>query len=61
MEFMNRIDFAKIIYQKINDNKIILSKQFEDSKETIGYIFIDDLLPKDIALELYNVISYSLY
>lgn len=54
MEFMNRIDFAKIIYQKINDNKIILSKQFEDSKETIGYIFIDDLLPKDIALELYN-------
>lgn len=54
MKFMNRIDFAKIIYQKINDNKIILSKQFEDSKETIGYIFIDDLLPKDIALELYN-------
>ena len=52
MKFMNRIDFAEIIYQKILDNKIVLSKQFIESKETIGFIFIDDLLPEDLALEL---------
>jgi Rps23 Pro-64 3,4-dihydroxylase Tpa1-like proline 4-hydroxylase len=55
MEFMNRIDLAEIIYQKIKDNKIILSKQFKDSKESIGYIYIDDLLPENIAFELYKV------
>jgi len=54
MEFMNRIDFTEIIYQKIIENKIALSKQFIDSKDTIGFIFIDDLLPEDLALELYK-------
>jgi len=54
MEFMNRIDFAELIYQKILDNKIVLSKQFNDSKESIGFIFIDDLLPEDLALELHK-------
>ena len=54
MEFMNRIDFTEIIYQKIIENKIALSKQFIDSKDNIGFIFIDDLLPEDLALELYK-------
>ena len=60
MEFMNRIDFAEIIYQKITDNKTILSKQFEDSKDTIGHIFIDDLLPENITLDLYKVVVHFL-
>ncbi len=51
---MDRIDLANIIYHKINDNKIGLSKQFEDSKQSIGYFFIDDLLPEEITLELYR-------
>jgi Rps23 Pro-64 3,4-dihydroxylase Tpa1-like proline 4-hydroxylase len=55
MEFINRIEFAEIIYKKINDNKTLLSKQFEISKEAIGYVFLDDLLPKEMAIELHKV------
>ena len=55
MEFMNRIELAKIIYKKINDNKVFLSKQFEASKEAIGYVFIDDLLPEELAVELFKI------
>ena len=51
---MNRIDFAEIIYKKIHEYKIELSKQFNDSKDTIGFIFIDDLLPEVLAAELYR-------
>lgn len=54
MEFMNRIDLTEIIFQKIDDNKLILSKQFEDSKQDIGYFFIDDLLPEDLAMQFYK-------
>lgn len=55
MEFINRIRLAEIIYKKIDDNKAILSKQFAASKDAIGYLFIDDLLPEEIAVELYKV------
>lgn len=56
---MNRIEYAEIIYQKIKDSKIILSKQFQDSKETIGYFFIDDLLPDEIANQINAVFPKS--
>lgn len=51
---MNRIDFAEIIYNKIHANKIVLTKQFNDTKETIGFIFLDDLLPEVLAIELHK-------
>ena len=51
---MNRIDLSEIIYHKINDNKNILSNQYQHSKEKIGFIYIDDLLPEEIALELHK-------
>lgn len=56
---MNRIDFSEIIYQKINDNKNILTKQFEVTRETIGYFFIDDILPVEIANQIYTVFPKS--
>lgn len=55
MEFMDRIELAEIIYKKVNDKKALLSKQFEASKEAIGYVIIDDLLPEEIALELHKI------
>ncbi|MEO6174078.1 MAG: 2OG-Fe(II) oxygenase [Flavobacterium circumlabens] len=55
MEFINRIELAEIIYNKINANKTLLASQFAASKKAIGYLFIDDLLPEAIAVSLYNV------
>jgi Rps23 Pro-64 3,4-dihydroxylase Tpa1-like proline 4-hydroxylase len=55
MEFINRVELAKIIYKKINDNKTYLTEQFEISKESIGYVFLDDLLPEEIATELHKI------
>lgn len=55
MEFINRIELAEIIYKKIEDNKTLLIREFATSKDAIGYLFIDDLLPEEIVLKLYKV------
>ena len=55
MEFINRIELAEIIYKRVNDEKFYLSKQFTESKEAIGYFFLDNLLPEEMAAELYKV------
>ena len=52
---MNRTELALLIFEKISENKESLKRQFDASKEAIGYFFLDDLLPADIALEIYNV------
>lgn len=54
MEFINRIELAEIIYKKIEANKTLLTRQFAETKNAIGYLFIDDLLPAKIAVGLYE-------
>jgi Rps23 Pro-64 3,4-dihydroxylase Tpa1-like proline 4-hydroxylase len=51
---MNKSDLALLIFEKISLNKTNLKKQFDASKYAIGYFFLDDLLPNEIALEIYN-------
>ncbi|WP_299670187.1 2OG-Fe(II) oxygenase [uncultured Polaribacter sp.] len=51
---MNRNEIANLIYNQLDKNKETLTAQFLKSKEAIGYFFIDDLLPKDLALEIHN-------
>ncbi len=55
MEFIDRNKFAEIIYKKVNDNKALLSKQFEESKGKIGYFVLDNLLPEEIVLKLHKI------
>ncbi|GIZ10488.1 2OG-Fe(II) oxygenase [Flavobacterium sp. UMI-01] len=55
MEFMDRNSLASRIYDKIQEHKTVLSKQFEETKNGIGYFFIDELLPEDIVLKMYAV------
>jgi len=52
MEFITRIDIAALIYDKIESQKATLKQQFVDSKSGIGYFFVDDLLPREFALNL---------
>ncbi len=52
MEIITRNPIAEIIYSKIEIQKSVLRKQFQDSENGIGYFFIDDLLPEEIALKI---------
>ncbi|MBY8963895.1 2OG-Fe(II) oxygenase [Flavobacterium sp. D11R37] len=51
---MKRQDYSAIIYQNILDNKQTLKQQYESSKSGIGYFYLDNLLPEELALEIYN-------
>lgn len=51
---MNRIELADRIYQEIKSNKVALQLHFADSKQAIGYFYLDNLLPDDIALKIYE-------
>jgi Rps23 Pro-64 3,4-dihydroxylase Tpa1-like proline 4-hydroxylase len=48
-----RKDIATIIITNLNENKEVLKAQFLKSEDTIGYFFMDDVLPKELALEIH--------
>ena len=50
----NRIEIAKLIFDNLNKNKEDLKSQFLKSKDAIGYFYLDDLLPAELALEIHN-------
>lgn len=52
---MNRIEISEIIFNQIRLKKNELRKQYLKSKNKIGYFFIDDLLPKDLAQACFDV------
>lgn len=49
---MKRDEIAQIILSKIEKNKASLQEQYQKTENQIGYFFIDDLLPEDLALQL---------
>ncbi|TXD53331.1 MULTISPECIES: 2OG-Fe(II) oxygenase [unclassified Polaribacter] len=51
---MHRSEIGNFIYQQLDENKEVLKEQFLKSKDNIGYFFLDDLLPKELALEIHN-------
>lgn len=51
---MDRQSYSDLIYNRLLQNKEILKKQYDQSKTAIGYFFIDEVLPDNIALEVYN-------
>ena len=53
MEF-TRKEIAKLIYNNLKSNEIGLKKQFSAHKNEIGFFYIDDLLPTEIALEIHK-------
>jgi Rps23 Pro-64 3,4-dihydroxylase Tpa1-like proline 4-hydroxylase len=48
-------DISEIIYNNIATKKDEIQNLFKASENQIGYFFIDDLLPNEIALECFNV------
>ncbi|MGY8910566.1 MAG: 2OG-Fe(II) oxygenase, partial [Flavobacteriales bacterium] len=51
---MNRAEIGHIIYMQLLENKEVLKQQFLNSKKDIGYFYIDNLLPIDLALEIFE-------
>lgn len=52
---MKRIELANIIYQKLLKEQELLKKQFLQSKDKIGYFYIDNLLPEELALSIQKI------
>ena len=55
MEFISRIDIAGMICERIESQAAFLKQQFSDSKDAIGYFYIDALLPESLARQLYSI------
>lgn len=56
---MNRNELSKLIFDTIYRNKSELKKQFSNSKEKIGYFFLDDLLPSELAYQIHEIFPKS--
>ena len=50
--YSSREDIASLIFEKLNLNKGLLKKQFCLSKESIGFFYLDDLLPYELVLKI---------
>lgn len=55
MENYNRFELADLIFTKIENNKVELKNQFLNSKDAIGFFYLDDLLPDKIAIKIHQV------
>ena len=51
---MNTKEIANIIYNRILEDKSSLISTFTQSKDAIGYFYIDNLLPEELALQISN-------
>ena len=49
---MNRIDLANLIFERLDHEKDRLRSQFRNSDSGIGHLFVDEVLPADIALKI---------
>lgn len=50
----NRKEISKLITKKLNLEIEVLQQQFLKSKDKIGYFFVDDLLPEELATKIHN-------
>lgn len=51
---INRLDIADFIVARMSAEKQRMVEQYNASRERIGFFFVDNLLPDEIALEIYR-------
>ncbi|MEJ2682023.1 MAG: 2OG-Fe(II) oxygenase [Gammaproteobacteria bacterium] len=51
---MDRTDIADLIVQKLEAMSDCLMQSYKGSESKIGYFVVDDLLPQDLALEIFS-------
>ncbi|WP_067148846.1 2OG-Fe(II) oxygenase [Pseudotamlana agarivorans] len=52
---MKNKEIVKLIFDKINSSKEEIKHLYDSSKSNIGYFYIDNILPEELALECFNV------
>lgn len=52
---MDKQDIATLIYTKLKSHQQEIKAIYEASKENIGYFYVDDLLPTELAKRCYEV------
>lgn len=55
MKAITKEEISELIYTKILSEKEAIKECFEKSKNGIGYFFVDNLLPEELAHACYNV------
>jgi len=55
MEVSSRKEISELIYSSINSRKADLVEAYKSSKSQIGYFYIDNLLPIDLAEKCFQV------
>ena len=55
MERLTRQDISDLIYNRISEERSEIKAAYEASRGAIGYFFIDDLLPDDLACKCFEV------
>jgi Rps23 Pro-64 3,4-dihydroxylase Tpa1-like proline 4-hydroxylase len=56
---MNRIDIASLLLTNLEVNYSNLKIQYKSSKENIGFFYLDDVLPLELASQIYSVFPES--
>lgn len=51
---LDRQVLAQYVFEALTINKQKLATQYAETKDKIGYFFLDSLLPEDVALQIYN-------
>jgi Rps23 Pro-64 3,4-dihydroxylase Tpa1-like proline 4-hydroxylase len=51
---MHRNEISQFIVKKLLQEKEVLKQAFHARRDQIGYFFIDDLLPRELALDIYK-------
>lgn len=51
---MNRKEIADLIFDRIEEEKDFLKKTYSETCDKIGYFYIDNLLPDDLAKKIYS-------
>lgn len=49
-----RKEIATLIYEAILAKKTALQKQYKETEDGIGYFYVDDLLPKELAIQIHQ-------
>lgn len=51
---LSRVEIGDLIFKKIFENKSELKTFYKENKSTIGYFFLDDLLPNELATYIHD-------
>ena len=52
--YNSREEIGELIYKKLQEKKEFLAQQFINNDEPIKYFYLDELLPKEVALKIYE-------